>query len=359
MLPFVIIGGLLLLRKLRRFTMVITFFIVSIISSSIFTLMLHGSLISAYKILALSTPMFFMGFIMLTEPLTSPPTTKKQMLYAILTGVLFPPQVHISSVYSTPELVLVVGNIFSYFVSPKTKLFPILKQRIKLTPDTLDFVFSPDRKYTFKPGQYMEFTLPHTKTDSRGNRRYFTLANSPTEPDIHLGVKFYNPSSSYKKAMLKMDEQTPFVASQIAGEFVMPKDTTQKLAFIAGGIGVTPFRSMVKFMLDTKQARNISMIYSVRTPDQVAYRALFDEARHALGMHVTYKITDKGAQIPDIYSAAGPITADTIKADIPDYQERVFYISGTHNMVAAINSMLQDLGVSENHIKTDFFPGYA
>jgi glycine betaine catabolism B len=359
MLPFVIIGGLLMLRKLRRFTMVLAFFAATIVSSSIFTLLLHGGLLTDFKILAYSTPMFFMGFVMLTEPMTSPPTSKKQLLYGILAGGLFPPQVHIFNVYSTPELVLVIGNIFSYIVSPKTKLFPILKQKLKLTPDTLDFVFAPGKNFAFQPGQYMEFTLPHNKTDSRGNRRYFTLASSPTESDLHIGVKFYNPSSSYKKAMLKMTQQTPFVASQIAGDFVLPKNPSEKLAFIAGGIGITPFRSMVKYLMDTNQSRVISLIYSVRTPDQIAYKELFEEARQKVGMHITYKITDKGAQLPDIYSASGYITAETIKADIPDYQERTFYISGTHRMVTSMESILKDLGVAESHIKTDFFPGYV
>lgn len=88
-------------------------------------------------------------------------------------------------------------------VSPKTKLIPILKDKIMVASSTMDFVFSPGQKLVYQPGQYMEFTLPHNATDSRGSRRYLTLASSPTESDLRIGVKFYENGSSFKKALLR------------------------------------------------------------------------------------------------------------------------------------------------------------
>jgi ferredoxin-NADP reductase len=303
--------------------------------------------------------MFFLGFVMLTEPLTTPPTAKKQTWYALLTGILFPPQFHVLSLYSTPELALIASNAFSFIISPKVKLFPTLKQKIRITPDSVDFIFNPNRKFAYKPGQYMEWTLPHDNTDIRGNRRYFTLASSPTEADIRIGVKFYDQSSSYKDALLGITHQTPIVADQISGDFVLPKDKKQKLVFIAGGIGVTPYRSMVKYLLDTKEARSITMLYSVRTVEDFAYKDVFEQARQELGMNTFYIITDSNANVSDEHVRFGRINADLIKKEVPDYRQCIFYISGTQAMVTAMQKILTDLWVPSYRIKFDYFSGYA
>lgn len=359
LLPFVVIGGLLLVRKLRRGQMVLSFLLAVFVATIIYTLIGHGNVVTALKEAALSSPVFFLGFIMLTEPLTSPPTKKKQAWYAVLVGALLPPQVHLLNLYSSPELALIIGNIFSYIISPKTKLFPVLKEKVRIAADAVEFVFTPGQKLAYQPGQYMEWTLPHLDTDKRGSRRYFTLASSPTEPNIRLGVKFYKQSSSYKKALLAMDSDTPIVAAQIAGDFTLPKDPNQKLAFIAGGIGVTPFRSMVKYLLDTGDNRSVSMLYSARNAQDVAYKELLEEARQKIEIRTTYALTDTGTNLPDSYSIAGFITKQTIEEQIPDCLERTFYISGTHSMVTSMQDILVGLGVSKGHIKVDYFPGYA
>ena len=120
-----------------------------------------------------------------------------------MVGVLFIPQMHLGPIYSTPELALVIGNIYSYMVSPKQKVVLKLKRKSKIASNIADFVFKPSQRLVFEPGQYMEFTLAHPKPDSRGNRRYFTLASSPTEESLHLGVRFYADSSSFKKSLYR------------------------------------------------------------------------------------------------------------------------------------------------------------
>ena len=102
--------------------------------------------------------------------------------------------------------------------------------------------FAPNRKLAFAPGQYMEWTLGHNEPDSRGNRRYFTLASAPTEDELRVGVKFYQNSSTFKQAMLDMDQNSEIVAAQLAGDFVLPHDPQQKCVFIAGGIGIESIR---------------------------------------------------------------------------------------------------------------------
>jgi len=302
--------------------------------------------------------LFFFAFIMLTEPLTTPPSRPLRIAYGAIVGFLFSPIVHIGSFYSTPEIALVVGNIFSYIASPKEKLMLKLKEIKTIAENTYEFVFSNDRPFTFKPGQYMEWTLAHRDPDSRGNRRYFTVASSPTEPDVRLGVKFYPEPSSFKNKMLYMAPNSIVVASQIAGDFVMPKDPKRPLVFIAGGIGVTPFRSMIKYLVDTKEHRQVTLFYSNKTERDVAYGDILDEAEKEMGIKTVYVVTnptEKPGQPSPYYKA---LDAGVIRAEVPNYRDCVFYISGPHGMVSAFQSMLKNMGIRGSNIKTDYFPGF-
>jgi len=184
-----------------------SFLLAASAATFIYSLTGGKSVVISLRQTILHSSLFFLAFVMLTEPQTSPTITNRQRWYGMLAGLLFPPQVHLGTIYSTPELVLVISNVFSYVISPKIKLLPQLVQRVSLAPGIVDFIFSAPRPLAFEPGQYMEWTLPHSNTDSRGDRRYFTLASSPTEDNIRLGVKFYENGSSFKKAMAGHEQQ--------------------------------------------------------------------------------------------------------------------------------------------------------
>ncbi len=360
MLPFVLIGGLLVVRKIRRGAMVFGFLAATFAATALFTMLGHGNVFTAIKQAAVTSPIFFLGFVMLTEPLTSPGTKAKQTWFGIVVGLLIPPQVHLFSLYTSPEIALIIGNIFAYSIDPRVRIFPVLSQQLRIAASSVDFVFTPDKKLAYQPGQYMEWTVPHAGADNRGNRRYFTLASSPTEPTLRLGVKFYEPSSSYKKALLAMTEQTPVVAAQVAGDFVLPRNKKQKLVFIAGGIGVTPFRSMVKYLVDKNQQRDIKMLYAAHNPAEVAYREVFEQARRQLDIATTYVLAKSDPRRALLATERlGSIDAATIKAAVPDYRTRTFYISGSPRMVVAVRRALVGLGVPHRRIKTDYFAGYA
>lgn len=333
MLPLVLIGGLLVVRKLRRFDLVLSFLVAALLMGM------------SPKTMILGTPLLFFSFIMITEPLTTPPKRWLRIVYGALVGVLFAPAVHIGSVYSTPELALLVGNIFSYFVSPKQKLMLVLKEKIQTARDTFDLIFTPNQKLQFQAGQYMEWTLGHRRPDSRGNRRYFTITSSPTENNIRMGVKFYPESSTFKKSLLGMRAGDGIVASQLAGEFTLPKDPKRKIVFIAGGIGITPFRSMIQYLLDRHESRPITMIYANKSNADAVYRDVFDRAQLELGITTIYH--------------EGLLTMENIAAYAPDFKDRMFYLSGPHGMVAAFEHLLADLGIPRSHIKVDFFPGFV
>ncbi|HEV2339763.1 MAG TPA: FAD-dependent oxidoreductase [Patescibacteria group bacterium] len=353
MLPFVLIGGLLVVRKIQRGDLVLSFFLTATATMAILSFSLNPS--DLLKRILLDTPLVYCGLVMLTEPSTTPPTRMLRVLYGGIVGILFAPGIFL---YATPELALVIGNIFSFLVSPKAKFFLSLKEKIQLAPDMADFVFPKAQNFSFTPGQYMEWTLAHSHTDFRGNRRYFTLASSPTEETIRIGVRFNEPSSSFKKALNALNTKKQIIATQLSGEFVLPKNTNQKLAFLAGGIGITPYRSMIKYLLDKNQKRDIVLFYAAKDQKEFAYVDIFNYAQKLLGINTVYAITDT-QNIPKNWKGqSGRITPEMIKNKIPDYKERLFYLSGPQQMVKAFEKLLKDMGITGRQIKKDFFPGF-
>jgi ferredoxin-NADP reductase len=358
LMPFVLIGGLLVVRKIRRFDLVLSFFIVSLSVGVILAVSKHENILLTLQRMVMYSAMFFFAFAMLTEPATTPPTRKLRILYGALVGFLFNPAVHIGSLYSTPELALIAGNVFSYLVSPKFKLVLKLKEKIIAATDVYDFWFTTDQKLQFKPGQYLEWTLGHEHQDARGMRRYFTIASSPTEEGIMAGVKFYPNSSSFKQSMRFLNPGETIVASQLAGDFVLPVNKNKKLVFMAGGIGVTPFRSMVKYLLDKQEKRDIVLMYSNYAPSDIAYKDIFDQAAAQLGIKTVYTITNQ--PYPANWNGeTGFVNEAMLRREVPDFKDRIFYISGSRTMVVIFTDLLKKMGVPSRNIKTDFFPGFA
>jgi ferredoxin-NADP reductase len=362
MLPAVATVGILILRKIKRFELFFTFLITSLVSISFFGT-IHGmSEMTVMSQVFVSWPILFFAIFMLTEPLTTPPTKILQMLYGAFVGILFGSQFSFVFFgflfYSSPELALVIGNIFSYLVSPKQKLLLVLKEKKEIADNTFEFIFSSTKKLLFAPGQYLEWTLPHKSEDIRGARRYFTIASSPTESDIRLGIKYFpEQSSSFKKALQNLSLGDKIVASQLAGEFTLPKDISKKLVFIAGGIGITPFRSMIKYLIDSKEKRDVVLFYSNKIKSEIAYGNIFDEATR-FGIKTVNTLTDNAVDVL-WQGKRGFVTAEMIVAEVPDFKERLFYVSGPHGMVAAFEDALLKIGVPSNQIKVDYFPGFA
>lgn len=358
LMPLVVLGGILLVRKIKRGQMVVIYLLSSLGAMGVLSFLNSANVIEVLKNTVLHSSLFFLAFVMLTEPATSPGMVKPQRWYGALVGVLFPPQLHLGGLFSTPELALVIGNIFSYFVSSGVKLLLTVKRMAKIGTTSIDFLFVPSRRFTYLPGQYMEFTLPHQSMDSRGVRRYFTLASSPTEDTLRIGVRFYPEGSSFKKALRAIDSTTQIAAGQLGGDFILPKDPARKLAFIAGGIGITPFRSMLKYLIDTNDPRAVTLFYSERSVREFVYRDVLDMATEQSNRKVIYTVTGKNMVVPAGVNA-GSVSSEMIQTELPDFRERLFYISGSQSMVNAMRTLLREMGVNEQDIKVDFFPGLA
>lgn len=359
MLIFVLLGGLLLVRKIRRFDLMVSFLIVALVVIVFYATGRGTGVWEALQRTILDTPIIFFSTIMLTEPLTAPPTLSFRIFYGILVGLLFAPQIHFEQFYSTPEIALLIGNIYAYLVSPKQKLDLRLDERLPIANQIYDFVFRTDKKLAFAPGQYLEWTVAPKDSDDRGNRRYFTIASSPTEDKIRIGVKTHDRPSTFKQKLMGLEPGERIFAAQLAGDFILPKDPNQKLVFMAGGIGITPFRSMLKYLIDKNEKRPIVLFYSNKTVADIAYAEILKQAERQLQIKLIFALTDVKFIPKNWTGVKGQIDGRIIAKEVPDFKERVFYLSGPHGMVEAFDDTLKSLGVSRTKIKKDFFPGFV
>lgn len=361
MLPFVFFGGLLIVRKMQREDMIFNFLSLYLVVIAAGSFIRGGNLtsvISLWRLNVLDSALFFFTFVMFTEPLTSPNTRQKRNYFAYLVAFLYAtPSLRLTYTF-TPELALVLGNVFSYIISPTSRMVLYLRQRIQLSRDTFEFIFDKDPGFAFIPGQYLEWTLAHKNEDSRGNRRYFSISSSPTENKLSMIVKFYSPPSSYKKELISLNQGGKIIASQVSGDFVLPKDLKKPLVFIAGGVGIAPFRSMIQYIVDRNMRVDIVLIFANRTREDIIYSDLFERAR-LNGVKSIFVLTDTSRIPSDWQGVGGHITEQNIKQIVPDSPNRIFYISGPQLMVENFKSTLRNAGVENNRIITDFFPGYS
>jgi ferredoxin-NADP reductase/Na+-translocating ferredoxin:NAD+ oxidoreductase RnfD subunit len=341
--PLVFLGGMLVLRKMKRFTAVIAFELTALAAIALQTYLNDSGAAVWHNLwLALiSTGMLFFAYIMLTEPFSSPRHISNYLPYALLVGFLY----GYSKLGITPEEALLIGNVFAYIVEPNRRLPLKFMHKITEAAGIESFVFTGKNNFKYTAGQYMEWTLSQHDSDFRGNRRYLTISSSPTEPDLMFSVKMPSAkSSAFKSRIDSFKKGDVILADGLAGEFALPKSEKQKLAFLAGGVGITPFRSMIKYAVDFGHQRDIRLIYSSSAKEQFAFVDLFADAEE-FGVKTTY-ITNN-------------IDSAKIKDVIEDYQERTFYISGPYAFVHAMQGHLLNLGVPSKQIKTDYFPGYG
>jgi glycine betaine catabolism B len=348
--------GMLVVMKVRRWTPVLWFIGVGL-AVFLFEAWRYGdALFDSATLYFLSWPTLFLAFFMLTEPFTMPPTKTTQAWYGGLVGALSSTTLLTSYFGMTPELALLIGNVAVYPFRLRRKLFLKLEERREIAEQIYECVFTKPAGMQFQAGQYLEWTLPHKQADSRGERRYFTIASAPTEDKIRLAFKLVEGGSSFKKRLMQLDHGEEIIASQLAGDFLLPKDANEKLGFIAGGIGVTPFRSHVQYMVDTGKSHDTKLLYCTNTVAEQAYQAEFVVASTKMPLEVIAVVAKEAVETPN---EQGYMTKELLERRVPDYKERIWYISGPPPMVDAYKKLLKERGVSGRRIKTDFFPGLA
>ena len=352
---FSFIFGIILLRKLRRYAFYGVFVAAAVIVALIVGLTGGQAVTTILYALLLSSPLVFFGTIMVTEPETMPNGQTQKLLYAVLVGALVSSQLHIGTFYATPELSLIIGNILAFALTINLYKQQVrLKEKIAIGTNLHEYVFETIHPIKFKPGQYMEMTLPHRGTDGRGSRRTFSVSSAPQDKEIRFATKLSEKSSSFKTELEALKVNDVVTLGQLNGDFVL-SSSVSKFAWIAGGIGITPFVSMARSMIGTKTHRDVTLFYLIASSGEYAYQDVWNEAKK-YGLKVVPLLT--GPSDTTWKGLAGRLTPELLQKEVPDLKQRHFYLSGPHGLVVSFNQTLRKLSLKQTAIHSDFFSGY-
>ena len=245
---------------------------------------------------------------------------------------------------------LEIGYILT-MIEFDTKVLDVIQR----TNNVKSFRFRIGEDVEFKPGQFFFITI---KVDAEEKTKHFSFSNSPTEKG-YLEFTKRITDSEFSKALdrLKIGDwariKMPYGSFVFEGEY-------EKIAFLSGGIGITPIRSICKFVTDMKLPTDIILLYGNNKQEDIIFRQDLDQMSSTnKNIHILYTLTS-----PDIGKQTWPgrtgyIDDEMIKQEIRDYNERVFYICGPPKMVEGLTSILKNrLSIQENKIKTENFAGY-
>lgn len=214
------------------------------------------------------------------------------------------------------------------------------------------FCFKPEEPVYYTAGQFAEWTLKHAKPDSRGIKRWFTISSSPTEELVTITTKFADKPSSFKTALRNMKPGDEITMSEPMGDFVLPKLIQTPLIFVAGGIGITPFHSILSWLTATKETRPIKLIYGVNNEDEIVFQETFDKAGF------TPSIIVKEAS-PAWGGERGALSAEMITGLAQPNEDALIYVSGPEPMVEKLEADLKSVGLKSSQFVGDFFPNYT
>ena len=353
LLPVVMIVGFLLTWKLRHFWMVGTYMFVSLVMAAVLSKIGGHDVGEAIKGAINSGPMVFAGTIMLTEPLTSPTTKRAQIFFGLLVGALTGG--HLGWV-SKPDVAILVGNVYAFMLGARRSISLTYAGTRELGPTIHEFLFKPMHKLKFKPGQYIELTLPHAGADDRGVRRVFSIASRPGAEYLRLGLVMSETGhSTFKQTLVNLKSGALVRATQIGGSFTLPRSRRKPLVFVAGGIGITPFRAMLDDLIEKGEKHQVTLFYAVRRQELAVYTDIISQAIRTIGLKVVIVVAEPSA---DWTGEAGRLTVDTMAKYVPDLADCKIYISGPNAMVQDFRSDLRSYAVNPLNIVTDYFTGY-
>ena len=226
----------------------------------------------------------------------------------------------------------------------------------------------------YKAGQFAFFDIGGIYNDPKGPIRHFTISSSPTENFIMLSTRIRD--SPYKKRLAHIEKGTKVKVRGPEGQFVLPDEAanhSKTIIFLSGGIGVTPFRSMIKYATDKQLSIKIIMFDSNKNKDNVLFKEEFDDwVNTNKNLKIIYTITEEDN--PNEQSSSSSLTSTNIwkgeygrinKEMILKYldysilKDSIFYICGPPGMLKAMESVIQEeLEIPKERIITEEFTGY-
>lgn len=232
----------------------------------------------------------------------------------------------------------------------------IIKDKKEIATGTLWVKFDLNgKKISFKAGQFFYITLlkpPYR--DLHGNERHFSFINSPKESDV-IEMATRIRESAFKKSLFEIPLGSKVKIGAIAGRFYLPEDIARPIVFITGGIGITPFISMIRFIKDRGLPYKITLIYSNRNKKSTAF---LDELKKAEKENPNFKLILTMTDDPAWSYEKRVIDSEFIKEYIPDISGNIYMLSGPPKMVYNIRKALKAAGVRKKDIREENFSGY-
>jgi len=215
--------------------------------------------------------------------------------------------------------------------------------RKNVTDDILELTLSRPSGFYFLPGQYIQLGVPKLlQTDPRGKSRIFSITSSPSD-DKSISVAFRISDSGFKQTLQTLPDGAPLLIQGPHGHFVFTEEVRRPVVFVAGGIGITPFLSMVRYALDIYFHRQMFILYSSRDGAYLQLLRKLTNSRTNMHLITTKSRIDHNL----IAQIAGEVGDDAL-----------WYIAGPPGMAADIRHTAVQIGVADDHLLTDEFIGY-
>jgi ferredoxin-NADP reductase len=239
-----------------------------------------------------------------------------------------------------------------------TKYTTKLNERRDAAEGTMAFHLEKPPGFQFKAGQYMNVTLiDPPETDAEGNTRSFSIASAPFETDLVVTTRMRD--TAFKRVLRTITLKSEIRISGPFGSFTLHTDASRPAVFLVGGIGITPFRSMILQAAKDKLALKLYLFYSNRRPEDAAF---LDDLQQAGKQNPNYKfigtMTDIRKSKRPWQGESGYITEEMLRKWVRDLNGPIYYMAGPPGMVAAMRQMLSTSGIGDDDIRTEEFTGY-
>jgi ferredoxin-NADP reductase len=232
----------------------------------------------------------------------------------------------------------------------------LIKEKKEIARGTLLVIFDlQGEDVDFTAGQYFWVgLLDPPYDDEKGARRHITVVTSPTESGV-LGLATRIRDSAFKRSLAELPVGTEVDVEQPKGDFVLPDDVERPYVFIAGGIGITVFRTMLRYIADEQLPYRVTLLYSNRDRESTAFMDELNELEQKIpGLRVVYTMTGD----PGWDGETRRIDAEFLRDHVDDVAGSTYLVAGPPPMVEGVVETLQAAGVPEDQIRPDRFSGY-
>lgn len=223
---------------------------------------------------------------------------------------------------------------------------------------TMAFYFSKPDNFSYQPGQHASLNMVNPKeTDSEGNSRTFSFISIPADSEMAFATRMRD--TAFKRNLKNNTLNQEFEIKDPRGSMVLPVDTKRQLVFLAGGIGITPFMSMIRYSASIQFPHKIFFFYSNRTREDAPF---IEELQQIAGRFANFKFiptwTKKRPADQETEGESGYITSEILHKYIKDLGNSIYYVAGPSIMVKGMTNILQAAGIGFVFIKSEDFGEY-